>query len=93
VTLLEQQYVSLFDEVGTLSAETKRKTDELSAALDAERREREDRDNRAKEQLRKAIAEGIPLGLVGTAFLLLGIVAASASLEIASLFGGGACGS
>jgi hypothetical protein len=93
VKLLEQQYASLSDEVDTLSAETKQRTDELSKALEAERREREDSDNRAKEQLRTAIAEGIPLEFLGAVFVLFGIVADSASPEIASLFGKGACGS
>jgi hypothetical protein len=91
VTMLEQQYTSLFDEVGTLTAETKKKTDEISNALDEERTERQQADKWTKDQLKRAVAEGIPLGRLGVIFFLIGITAGTASLEIASIFGAGAC--
>jgi len=77
MTILEQQYVSLFDEVGTLSTEMKKRTDELSNALEVERSERQRADNTTHDQLRKAVAEGIPLGSVGVILFLLGIAAGS----------------
>lgn len=91
VSILEQGHADLFDEVGALSEEMKKKTDELSAALKVERSEREQADQQTKNELRKAVAEGIPLGLVGVICFLLGITAGTASPEIASIFGSGAC--
>jgi hypothetical protein len=89
--MLEQQYASLFDEVGVLSAETKKKYDELSQAQDAEKRERIEADKATKDQLKKAVAEGLPLGLLGVIFFMIGITAGTASPEIAMMFGYGAC--
>ena len=83
VAILEQEVTNLFDELGTLSAEMKKKTDEGS--------ERAKADEKTKNQLRRAIAEGIPLGIVGVIFFLLGITGGTASPEIASSFGAGAC--
>jgi hypothetical protein len=91
VALLEEQYAKLFDEVGTLSGETKKRDDELAKALKEETGERQKADVGIKDQLRKAVAEGIPLGRVGAIFFLFGIAAGTASPEIASLFGGNAC--
>jgi hypothetical protein len=89
--MLEQQYVALFDELGTLTGETKTKIDELSNSLVAERAERQQADVQAKEQLKRAVAGGIPLARVGVIVLLIGIAAGTASPEIASKFGAGAC--
>lgn len=91
VAILEQEVTNLFDELGTLNAEMKKKTDELSDSLKAEGSERAKADEKTKNQLRRAIAEGIPLGIVGVIFFLLGITAGTASPEIASWFGAGAC--
>jgi hypothetical protein len=91
VTMLEQQYASLSDEVGMLTAETKKKMDEIFEKLKAERTEREQSDKAATEQLKKAVAQSIPLGRVGIIFFMTGITAGTASLEIASIFGAGAC--
>ena len=91
VAILEKQYVALFDEVGTLTAETRKKTDEISSSQEAERAERQEADIRATEQMKRAIAEGIPLAGVGVVFFLIGITAGTISLEIASIFGAGAC--
>ena len=91
VAILEQEVTSLYDELGTLSAEMKKRTDELSDSLKAERSERVQADEKTKNQLRKAVAEGIPLGVVGVIFFLFGITAGTASPEIASWFGAGAC--
>ena len=91
VTILEREHALLFDEVGKLSEKTKQKLEELSNAITVEGRERQEADKGVKEQLKKAVAEGLPLGRVGAVCFFIGIIAASASPEIASWFGGGAC--
>jgi hypothetical protein len=91
VALLEREHAALFDEVGKLSEETKQKIGELSNAMAVERSERQEADKSVKEQLKKAVTGGLPLGRVGAVSFFIGIVAASASPEIASWFGGGAC--
>lgn len=88
---LENQYVALFDEVGTLAAETRTTDSELSRSLEAERAERQTADTQARQQLRKAIAEGIPLAFVGVTSFLVGITAGTVSPEIASIFGASTC--
>jgi hypothetical protein len=91
VAVLERELAALFDEVGKLSADTNRKIGELSNAITLERSERQEADKRVKGQLKKAVAGGLPLGRIGAVCFFIGIVAASASLEIASWFGGGGC--
>jgi hypothetical protein len=91
VQLLEEQYVQLFDEVGVLTENTKKRDDELSNALTVEREERQKGDANTKEQLKRAVAQGIPLGRVGAIFFFFGIIAGTASPEIAILFGASAC--
>ena len=93
VATLERQYASLFDEVGTLSADVKNNIDELAAGLKAERKEREEGDANIRALLKRAIGEGILLQGFGIAFFLIGIAAATASQEIAHWFGsaGAAC--
>jgi hypothetical protein len=75
VALLEQQYVALSDEVGTLGEETKRTADELSKALEGERNDRQQGDKAIRDQLKKAVAEGIPLEFTGALFIAIGILA------------------
>jgi len=91
VALLEREHAALFDKVGKLSEETRQKIGELLNAMDLERSERQEADKGVKEQLKKAVAEGLPLGRVGAVCFFVGIIAASASPEIASWFGGGTC--
>lgn len=91
VAILERGHAALFDEVGKLGDEIKQKIGELSNAMTLERSERQEADKGVKEQLKKAVAEGLPLGRVGAVCFFIGIIAASASPEIASLFGGSTC--
>jgi len=91
VVLLEQQYANLYDEVGKLGEEAKRTADEFSKALDMERAERQQADQNTKDQLKNAVAEGIPLERVGGISIATGMVAATASAELVSLFGAGPC--
>jgi hypothetical protein len=63
----------------------------MAAALKAERNERQAADTRLTNQLKKAVAEGLPLARVGAIFFLIGITAGTASPEIASIFGGSPC--
>jgi hypothetical protein len=91
VEILEQGYASLFDEVGILSAEAQKKAAELTDLINIERSERQQADTRAGDQLRKAVAGGLPLGRVGAILFLAGTAAGTASPEIAALFGQGAC--
>ena len=91
VGVLEREYAALFDEVGKLSDDTKQRIGELSNAMAVERSERQEADKSVKEQLKKAVAGGLPLGRVGAVCFFIGIIAASVSPEIASWFGGGTC--
>ncbi|WP_271573087.1 hypothetical protein [Bradyrhizobium sp. CCBAU 11361] len=91
LTMLERQYSALFDEVGILAGKLQTKLDEVEGTLSVERNERRQADLQAREQLRKAVAEGIPLASVGVIAFLVGITTGTASPEIASLFGWGAC--
>lgn len=91
MVVLERGHAALFDEVGKLSEETKQKIGELSNAMALERSERQEADKGVKELLKKAVAEGLPLGRVGAVCFFIGIVATSASPEIASWLGRGAC--
>lgn len=87
VALLENQYASLFNEVGTLSGDLKTKTVELQRVIDVERGAREQEDLQIRNQLRKAVADGIPLSAVGALCFFAGIAAGTASPEIALMFG------
>ena len=89
--MLEKQYAELFDEVGRLAGETKNRDDQLSHAIDEEKGQRQKADIEIKEQLKRAVAQGLPLGRVGAVFFFLGIIAGTASPEIAKLFGADAC--
>jgi hypothetical protein len=91
VAMLEQQYVSLSDEVGALADETKTKISELKNSLAEESTARQKADVQVREQLRQAVAEGIPLASVGVIAFLMGITAGTASSEIASFFGAASC--
>ncbi len=91
VAVLEREHAALFDEVGKLSGDANRKIGELSNAIALERSEGQEADKAIKEQLKRAVAEGLPLGRVGAFCFFAGIIAATASQEIASWFGGGAC--
>lgn len=91
VAALEREHAELFDAVGKLSDETKQKIGELTNAIALERSDRQEGDKEVKQQMKKAVAEGLPLAWVGTSCLFAGIVAASLSPEIASWLGGGAC--
>jgi hypothetical protein len=91
LAVLEGGHAALFDEVGKLSEETTQKIGDLSNAMTVERGERQEADKSIKEQLKKAVAEGLPLGRVGAICFFIGIISASASPEFASWFGGGAC--
>jgi hypothetical protein len=91
VEMLQEQYAELFDEVGALANEIKKRDDELSNALKVESDERQKGDASTRAQLKRAVGQGIPLGRVGAILFFLGIIAATASPEIANLFGAGAC--
>jgi len=91
VEVLERDHAALRDEVGKLSGETKQKIGELSNAISLERGQRQEADHAVTKQLKKAVAEGLPLARVGAVCFFVGIIAASASSEIASWFGRGAC--
>jgi hypothetical protein len=91
VEILERGHAALFDEVGKLSGEVREKIGELSNRMDLERSERQEADKGVTEQLKKAVAGGLPLGRVGAGCFFIGIIAASVSPEIASWFGRGSC--
>jgi hypothetical protein len=91
LVILERGHAALFDEVGKLSEEVKQKVGELSNAVAVERNERQQADKGIADKLKKAVAEGLPLGRVGAICFFIGIIGASVSLEIASWFGRVAC--
>jgi len=91
VEVLERAHAALFDEVGKLSAEIRQKIGELSDAITTERGERQQAERSISEQLKKAIAEGLPLARVGAICFFAGIACGSASAELAELLGSGAC--
>jgi hypothetical protein len=82
--LLELQCAQLFDEVGTLSNRIEIDTAELWRLISTEKSAREQAVVGLKEQLRCAIAEGIPLQLIGVLFFSAGIIAGTASPQIAN---------
>jgi hypothetical protein len=84
--MLEDQYSHLFDEVGSLASETKTRIQEVENSLKAESSERKRADENTREQLRQAVAAGLPLARVGVLFFVVGILAGTASPELAKLF-------
>ena len=88
---LERQHAALFDEVGKLQEATNRQIGELTNAIAGERKEREKADTGIREQLKKAIVGGLPLGRVGAVCFFFGIIAATISPEIASWLGAATC--
>jgi hypothetical protein len=92
IAILEDSFTKLFDEVGSLGNEVKRRSDELTSKLHAETMAREAADKGIKEQLKETAVGSIHLDVWGVVFLVSGIVAGTASPEIAAWVGGGSCG-
>ncbi len=91
VAMLEDIYARLFYEVGGLGNEVTRRIDELSSNLRAEVAAREAGDNRVEEQLIETAVGSLHLDLWGVLFFVLGIVAGTASPEIAAALGAASC--
>jgi hypothetical protein len=87
VKMLEQKFNSLFDEVGALDAQLKAAKQKFSQDLQSEQRERKRGDQNTREQLKRAIAESLVVQLFGATLLIIGIIMATASPEIASYLG------
>ena len=87
-----QPHTKLFDEVGSLGNEAKRRSDELSGKLNAEAGAREVADKEIREQLKETAIGSFHLDVWGVLFVMLGIVAGTASQEIAGWIGAGSCG-
>ncbi|HWY80808.1 MAG TPA: hypothetical protein VNY10_02510 [Roseiarcus sp.] len=92
VAILEDSHTKLFDEVGSLGNEVKRRSDELASKLHDEATAREAADKGIKEQLKETAVGSIHLDVWGVVFVVSGIVAGTASPEIAAWVGGGSCG-
>jgi hypothetical protein len=92
VAILEDSHTKLFDEVGSLGNEVNRRSDELSGKLNAEAGAREVADKEIKEQLKETAIGSFHLDVWGVLFVMLGIVAGTASQEIAGWIGAGSCG-
>ena len=92
VAILEDSQTKLFDEVGSLGNEVKRRSDELSGKLNAEAGAREVADKGIREQLKETAIGSFHLDVWGVLFVMLGIVAGTASQEIAGWIGTVACG-
>jgi hypothetical protein len=91
VAMLEDSYTRLFDEVGNLGSEVRRRTDESSSNLRAETAFREAGDKRVEEQLMETAVGGLHLDFWGVLFFILGIIAGTASPEIAAALGAAPC--
>ena len=92
VAILEDSHTKLFDEVGSLGNEVKRRSDELTGKLGAEATAREAADKEIKEQQKETAVGSIHLDVWGVVFVVSGIVAGTASQEIAAWVGRGSCG-
>jgi len=91
LAMLEDSYTKLFDEVGSLGNEVKRRSDELTDQLHTEAAAREAADKEIKEQLKETAVGSIHLDMWGVLFVMLGIIAGTASPEIAGWIGSGLC--
>lgn len=91
VAMLESSYTHLFDEVGALGGELRKRTDEFSSGLRTETAAREQGDRRTEEQLRRMAVGALHLDFWGVLYFLFGIVGGTASAEIATLLGAASC--
>jgi hypothetical protein len=92
LAMLEDSHTKLADKVGDLGKEVKRQTDGLSTKLTAEAASREAGDKRIEGQVRAAAVGSLHLDAWGILFFLFGIIAGTASPEIAAWIGAGSCG-
>ena len=92
IKMLEDNYARLGDAVGGLDREVKKRIDDLSTKLTAETASREAGDKKTEEQVREATVGTLHLDAWGVIFFVVGIIAGTASPEIAVLIGGGSCG-
>lgn len=68
-------------------AHFERELKKLSDALITERNERENGDNQVKQDLKEFAVGDIYIELIGVAWLIIGAFSATASTELAKLFG------
>lgn len=85
VEILEKNITHLTDEVAVIERNLGGKLNNLSNKLEAARDEQQAAARRTHEQLRRSVAEGIPLGWIGVLFFLFGIVISTTSPELACL--------
>jgi hypothetical protein len=85
VAMLEENYIKLFDEVGGLDNELQRRTDGLSAKLQAEASAREAGDKKVEGELRETAVGTLHFDLWGVVFFISGTIAGTASPEIAKV--------
>jgi hypothetical protein len=91
IQLLEENYASLFDEVGGLDRNIKENARKFSEGLSFEQSEREKSDKKIEENLREAVVGSFHLDNLGVLYFAIGTIAGTASVEIAKWFGQGAC--
>ncbi len=91
LAMLEDSYTKLFDEVGGLGNEIRRRGDELSNKLHAEVAAREASDKKIEEHLKETAVRSLHLDAWGVLFFIFGIIAGTASPEIAAVFGAASC--
>ena len=89
--MLENSYTNLFDEVSSLGNEAKCRSDDLAGKLQAEITARSEADKKIEEQMKETAVGSFHLDFLRVAFVLLGIVARTASPEIAAGFGATGC--
>jgi hypothetical protein len=91
VVLIEQQFTGLFKEIDRVDRASQESADKFSEALRVESAERKNADKGLSEQIKDVVLGHVYLDWLGVLFVLLGIIATTASTEIASLFGAGPC--
>jgi hypothetical protein len=91
VTALEMNLNQVLRCVHELNKTFDATADEHARLLEIERKAREEGDKRAHDRIYEAVASGLHLERLGIAFLVLGILFATMSGEIASAFGASQC--
>ena len=91
LALLEGGYNKLFDEVGSLGIDVKRRSDELSGKLYAEATAREASDKNIEAQVKETAVGSLHLDFWGVEFLILGTIVGTISQEVAAMFGAAWC--
>lgn len=87
VDFLEKQNIQIFDQLHKNRIHFENEFKKLSDALNAERNERESVHKQAQHDLREFAVGDVYIELMGIIWLIIGAISATASTELAKLFG------